>query len=62
MLVGVIETTDSRQLQSADGRAGRFSIYNPEVLFAWLVKPLKRFAKPIEPKAHAQPSFFFPFG
>jgi len=62
VLVGVIEITDCRELQSTDGRAAGFSIYNPEGLFAWLVKPLKRFAKPIEPKAHAQPSFFFPFG
>ena len=62
VLVGVIEITDCWELQSTDGRAAGFSIYNPEGLFAWLVKPLKRFAKPIEPKAHAQPSFFFPFG
>ena len=62
VLVGVIEITDCRELLPTDGRAAGFSIYNPEGLFAWLVKPLKRFAKPIEPKAHAQPSYFFPFG
>ena len=34
----------------------------PTGSFAWLVKPIKRLAKPIPPKAHAQPGFFFPFG
>ena len=61
-LVGIIEITDCRELQATDGRAAGFPIYDPDGLFAWLVKPLKRFAKPIQPKAHAQPSFFFPFG
>ena len=61
-LVGIIEIVDCRELRAADNRAAGFQIYNPDGLFAWLVKPLKRFAKPIAPKAHAQPSFFFPFG
>jgi ASCH domain len=62
VLVGIIEIVDCRELRATDNRAAGFQIYNPDGLFAWLVKPLKRFAKPIAPKAHAQPSFFFPFG
>jgi hypothetical protein len=62
VLVGIIEIVDCRELQATDSRAAGFQIYNPDGFFAWLVKPLKRFAKPISPKAHAQPSFFFPFG
>jgi hypothetical protein len=62
MLVGIVEISDCRELQTSDSRAAGFPIYNPEGAFAWLVKPLKRFDKPIKPKAHAQPSFFFPFG
>jgi hypothetical protein len=62
LLVGIIEITNCRELQTSDSRAAGFPIYNPEGSFAWLVKPLKRFGKPIQPKAHAQPSFFFPFG
>ena len=62
LLVGIIEITDCRELQTSDSRAAGFPIYNPEGSFAWLVKPIKRLAKPIAPKAHAQPSFFFPFG
>jgi hypothetical protein len=61
-LVGIIEITDCRELRSTDGRAAGFSIGQTDGQFAWLVKLAKRFAKPIQPKAHAQPSFFFPFG
>jgi hypothetical protein len=39
-----------------------FSISGESGHHAWFVKPIKRFAKPVPPKAHAQPSFFFPFG
>jgi len=62
-LVGIIEITDCRELRESDGRAAGFRIdFDPAGSFAWLVKPIKRLAKPIAPKAHAQPSFFFPFG
>ena len=62
-LVGIIEITDCRELRETDGRAAGFPIdFDPTGSFAWLVKPIKRLAKPIAPKAHAQPSFFFPFG
>jgi hypothetical protein len=62
-LVGIIEITDCRELRETDGRAAGFPInFDPTCSFAWVVKPIKRLAKPIESKAHAQPSFFFPFG
>ena len=62
-LVGIIEITDCRPLRENDSRAAGFRIdFDPEGNYAWLVKPIKRLAKPIPPKAHAQPSFFFPFG
>jgi hypothetical protein len=62
-LVGIIEITDCRELRETDGRAAGFPIdFDPADSFAWVVTPIKRLAKPIEPKAHAQPSFFFPFG
>ena len=55
--------TDCRELRETDSRAAGFRIdFDPTGSFAWLVKPIKRLAKPIVPKAHAQPSFFFPFG
>jgi hypothetical protein len=63
VLVGIIEIVDCRPLQQTDSRAAGFRIdFDPEGSFAWLVRPVKRLAKPIPPKAHAQPSFFFPFG
>ena len=62
-LVGIIEITDCRELRETDSRAAGFRIdFDPTGSFAWLVKPIRRLAKPILPKAHAQPSFFFPFG
>lgn len=63
VIVGIIELTDCRELRKTDARAAGFSIISSASgLHAWLVKPVKRFAKPIAPKNHAQPSFFFPFG
>jgi hypothetical protein len=62
-LVGIIQITDCRELRETDSRAAGFRIdFDPTGSFAWLVKPIRRLAKPILPKTHAQPSFFFPFG
>lgn len=63
VIVGIIEITGCRELRRTDGRAAGFAIdFDPSDSYAWLVKPIKRLAKPIAPKQHAQPSFFFPFG
>jgi hypothetical protein len=63
VIVGIIELTDCRELRKTDARAAGFSIIpSTSGQYAWLVRPIERLAKPIVPKTHAQPSFFFPFG